>query len=53
MDWEIVLGVAWPHERFKLGWEIIEANEQDDYLTVIVDLLFFNVTLHYGNIGGY
>jgi hypothetical protein len=48
MDWELIINLALPHERFRIGWEILQATEEEPYVTISIDLLFINFTLNYG-----
>lgn len=48
MDYELLINLAWPHERFRLGWEILQATEEEPYVTISVDIFMINFTFNYG-----
>ena len=47
MDWSLEIAFHWPHDRFALGWEFINADEEFDYITIKVYLLVATCTLDY------
>ena len=46
-DWEILLNVAWPHERCRLGWEILQPTEEQPYITIMVDIFIIAIQFNY------
>lgn len=48
MNWQLLISFHWPHDRFALGWEILNPVEEAPYTTVQVFLGIFTVTVHLG-----
>ena len=44
-DWELQIAFHWPHDRFALGWEVIQPDEKCNYTTIKVFLLIVTLTL--------
>ena len=49
MDWDLEVGIHWPHHRLAIGWDIIHADEKYDYETYILYLAIFTITLNIYN----
>lgn len=47
MDWSLEIAFHWPHDRFCLGWEVLNIDEEHDYVTINIFLLFCTLTLEY------
>lgn len=41
--WELLFNLKWPHEGFTIGWEIIQANEEEPFVTVMIFLGFLTI----------
>tara|TARA_R110000803_G_scaffold44543_1_gene94237 strand:+ start:1216 stop:1362 length:147 start_codon:yes stop_codon:yes gene_type:complete len=44
-DWQLEIAFHWPHDRFALGWEFINADKEFNYTTFKLYLFFITVTL--------
>ena len=44
-NWELEIAFHWPHDRFALGWELINATKKYNYTTFKVYLFFVTLTL--------
>ena len=49
MDWDLEIGIHWPHHRFAIGWDIIHADEKYNYETYNLYLAIFTLTLNIYN----
>jgi hypothetical protein len=47
MDWTLEIAFHWPHDRFSLGWEYMSVDDEYNYRTAKVFLLFFTLTLNF------
>ena len=45
MNWEIMLDIYWPHDRFSIGWDIIHSDDKYNYSSYILYLGIFTITL--------
>ncbi len=45
MDWHLEIAFHWPHDRLALGWECIKPDEENNYYTFKLYLLFITLTL--------
>ena len=45
MNWDLEIAFHWPHNRLALGWEFIEANEEEPFTTIKLYLLIVTLTL--------
>lgn len=43
----ITIKFHWPHDRFALGWEMIDADEEFPYRTVTLFLLFITIDINF------
>jgi len=41
--WEISIGFKWPHQGFALGYDLINATEDEPYNSVILHLGCFTI----------
>jgi hypothetical protein len=46
-DWELTIELHWPFDRFALGWDYIAPDEEYNYSTSKLYLLFITITLDY------
>ena len=46
-DWNIEINIAWPHERLRLGFELIQPNEEHNYYTLTLDLLILSIYINW------
>lgn len=46
-DWTLEIAFHWPHNRLALGWETIMPDEEYNYSTIKVYLLFVTFTLDF------
>ena len=44
-NWELEIAFHWPHNRFALGWELINPSKEFNFTTYKVFLLFVTLTL--------
>jgi len=44
-NWSLLIEFHWPHDRFALGWETINATEEEPFSTLTFYLLFVTLTL--------
>tara|TARA_R110002020_G_scaffold384178_1_gene594803 strand:+ start:157 stop:381 length:225 start_codon:yes stop_codon:yes gene_type:complete len=47
--WVLSLGIAFPHQWFKLGWQIDEATKHDPTFRVIIFIFFISLSLEWGD----
>jgi hypothetical protein len=47
MDWSLEIAFHWPHDRFALGWEHINPDDEHIYHTFKLYLLFISFTLDF------
>ena len=47
MDWELTIQFHYPHDRFLIGWEVIQPNEKYNYRTIIIYLFIVTITLDF------
>lgn len=47
MDWELTIEFHFPHDRFMVGWEVIQPNEKYNYRTIIIYLFIVTITLDF------
>jgi len=38
MNWKLTISFHWPHDRFALGWQIIQPEEREPYWTLTLYL---------------
>tara|TARA_R110000744_G_scaffold348144_1_gene453663 strand:+ start:1553 stop:1699 length:147 start_codon:yes stop_codon:yes gene_type:complete len=46
-DWQLEIAFHWPHNRFALGWEFIDKDEEFNYTTIKVYLFIATLTLDF------
>jgi len=44
-DWQLEIAFHWPHNRFALGWEFIQPDDEFNYATIKAYLFFVTFTL--------
>jgi hypothetical protein len=44
-DWVLEIAFHWPHHRLALGWETIDATEEEPFATLKIYLLIVTLTL--------
>jgi len=47
MDWELEIQLHYPHDRFMLGWEFLQATEEYNYRTIKLYLFIVTFTLDF------
>ena len=47
MDWTLKIAFHYPHNRFALGWEFIDADKEYNYNTIKVYLFIATLTLDF------
>ena len=47
MDWELEIAFHLPHNQFLLGWKYLMPNEEFNYNTIELHLLFLSFTLDF------
>ena len=47
MSWNLQIAFHYPHNKFALGWEFINSNEEYDYRTINVSLFIVTFTLDF------
>ena len=47
MNWTLEVCFHYPHNRFALGWEFMDVDEEYDYRTVKLYLLIATFTLNF------
>jgi len=47
MDWELEIALHYPHDKFMLGWEVLQPNEEFNYTTLKISLLIVTFTLDF------
>jgi len=47
MDWKLEIAFHWPHDRFSLGWEFMNVDEEYDYRTLKVFVFIVTLTLDF------
>ena len=43
----IEIAFHWPHNRFALGWQILEPNKKEDYHSLEIFLLICSIQINY------
>ena len=46
-DWNLLINFAFPHERFRVGWEIQQPDDRDEYYTLTIDLFIVTFQLNW------
>lgn len=46
-DFQVILQLHWPHDRFCLGWEMYRPTEQETSLTVNIFLFFLTINIEF------
>jgi len=47
MNWNLEIAFYWPHDRFALGWEYINSNEEYNFSTFRMYLFFITFTINF------
>lgn len=47
MDWTLEIAFHYPHNRFALGWEFINADKEYNYNTIKIYLFIATLTLDF------
>ena len=47
IDWELEIKLHYPHDRFMLGWEFLQATEEYNYRTIKLYLFIVTLTLDF------
>ena len=47
MNWNLQIAFHYPHQRFSLGWDFIDKDEEYNYKTLNVYLLLVTFTLDF------
>jgi len=47
MDWELTIEFHFPHDRFMVGWEVIQPSKKYNYRTIILYLFIVTITLDF------
>ena len=46
-DWELQIGLHWPHNRLALGYDVIYPSEKFNYTTINLYLLLITITIDF------
>jgi hypothetical protein len=47
MNWELTIQFHFPHDRFSVGWEVIQPTEEFNYRTISIYLFIVTLTLDF------
>jgi len=47
MNWELTIQFHYPHDRFSVGWEVIQPTEEFNYTTISIYLFIVTLTLDF------
>jgi len=47
MNWELTIQLHYPHDRFSVGWEVIQPTEEFNYTTISIYLFIVTFTLDF------
>jgi len=47
MDWQLVISLHYPHDRFALGFETLQPDEETPYYTVRLYLLIVTIDFNF------
>ncbi len=47
MNWELTIQFHFPHDRFSVGWEVIQPTEEFNYTTISIYLFIVTLTLDF------
>ena len=47
MNWQLVISFHYPHDRFALGFETLEASEEEPFYTFRLFLLIATIDFNY------
>lgn len=47
MDWELEIALHYPHNKFMLGWEVLQPDIEFNYTTLKISLLIVTFTLDF------
>jgi len=45
MNWQLMITAHWPHDRFALGWEVLNPTTEVNWTTIQVFLFVFSIRL--------
>tara|TARA_R110002153_G_scaffold3359_1_gene16365 strand:- start:335 stop:508 length:174 start_codon:yes stop_codon:yes gene_type:complete len=45
--WEVSINLKWPHQGFNIGYDLIQADEEVDYNTVLIYLGFLTIMVDF------
>ena len=46
-DWEILINFKWPHQGFSIGYDLVPADEYEDYNSVLLYLGCFTIIFNF------
>lgn len=46
-DWELLFNLKWPHQGFVVGYDLIPANEEESYNTVMIYLGLLTIIFNF------
>jgi len=44
-NWKLEIAFHFPHDRFMVGWEVIQPNEKFNYTTISISLFIVTLTI--------
>ncbi len=47
MNWELTIQFHFPHDRFSVGWEVIQPTQEFNYTTISIYLFIVTLTLDF------
>ena len=47
MGWELEIALHYPHNKFMLGWEVLQPDMEFNYTTIKLSLLIVTFTLDF------
>ncbi len=47
-DWSLEFALHWPHDRFAIGWEFVEKDDEYAYNTFKIFLFIITITYNHG-----
>ena len=47
MDWELEIALHYPHDKFMLGWEVLQPDMEFNYTTIKLSLFIATFTLDF------
>jgi len=46
-DWEILINLKWPHQGFTVGYDLVPADEEEQYNTIMLFLGFLTIIINF------